>query len=430
MIGYDQARRLYNGMIDRHPALIVRCAGPDDVVRCVDHARENNVQISVRAGGHGVAGNALIDGGMVIDLTAMREVLIDPVNRTARVGGGARWIDLDPIAQGYDLATTGGRVSSTGIGGFTLGGGAGWLMSCFGLACDNLRSAEIVTSDGELRTVSDDNDPDLMWALRGGGGNYGAVTSLELDLHPIDMTLSGLLQWPHRMAPEVLRTFHDLAQVAPDELGLVFACITDRGGRAAVTVTVCWTGDVREGERLLAPLRSLGPPAIDEVRRMRYEHVQTMLDHTGVWGSRNYWKSGYIPDLTGEAMDNIIRNTDLMPSPLSAIHLWAHHGAANRVSEEATAFPNRGFPYNLHIIGAWTDPRSDAGGIAWTKEFYNDMGPFFSGRSYVNFDDLVETSRVETAYGPNYDRLKVVKGKHDPDNMFRSNQNISPRSSG
>lgn len=430
MLGYDQARRLYNGMIDKRPAVIVRCASPEDVVRCVTYAKENDVELSVRAGGHGVAGNALNEGGIVADLTSMREVRIDAEKSTALVGGGARWMDLDPMAQCHGLATTGGRVSSTGIAGFTLGGGAGWLMSRYGLACDNLRSAEIVTAEGDLILVSDDDEPELMWALRGGGGNFGAVTSLELDLHPIDVTLGGLLQWPRTAAAEVLRAFRDLALEAPDELGLVFACITDRAGRPAVTVTVCWTGDIKEGERTLAPLRSFGPPQIDTIDRMRYEHVQTMLDHTGVWGSRNHWKSGYIPVLTDAAMDTILRNTELMPSPLSAIHLWAHHGAANRVPEGATAFPNRSFPFNLHIIGAWTDPLSDAGGVAWSRAFYQEMSPHFSGRSYVNFDDLKEQSRVESAYGPNYHRLGAVKGRYDPDNMFRSNQNIRPQRSG
>lgn len=426
MLGYEQARRLYNGMIDRRPAIIVRCTGPEDVIRCIDHARENQVQLSVRAGGHGVAGNALNDGGIVADLTSMRDVRIDPGRSRAVVGGGTRWMDLDPAAQGHGLATTGGRVSSTGIAGFTLGGGAGWLMSRFGLACDNLRSCEIVTADGDLMMVSDDDEPDLMWALRGGGGNFGVVTSLELDLHPIGDTLSGLLQWPRSMAPEVLRAFRDLAMDAPDELGLVFACITDRSGRPGVTVTVCWTGDIDEGERILAPLRSLGPPVVDDVRTMRYEYVQTMLDYTGVWGSRNYWKSGYIPELSEVAMDTIIRNTDLMPSPLSAIHLWAHHGMANRVPENATAFPNRSYPFNLHIIGAWTDPLSDADGVAWSKRFFEEMRPHFSDRSYVNFDDLKEQSRVVNAYGGNYRRLAEVKARYDPNNMFSFNQNIRP----
>jgi FAD/FMN-containing dehydrogenase len=266
-----------------------------------------------------------------------------------------------------------------------------------------------------------------MWALRGGGGNFGAVTAMELDLHPIGVTLSGLLQWPRERAPEVLRTFNDLALEAPDELGLVFACVTDQGGRPAVTVTVCWTGDLVEGEKILHSLRTLGPPAVDNVRGMRYEHVQTMLDHTGVWGSRNYWKAGYIPELTEEAMDLIVQSTERMPSPLAAIHLWAHHGAANRVPEDATAFPNRSFPYNLHIIGAWNDPWSDAEGTAWTRDFYERMRPHFSQRSYVNFDDLKESSRVENAYGPNYGKLAEIKERYDPDNMFRSNQNIRPR---
>jgi len=425
--GYEEARQLYNGMIDRRPATIVRCAGPDDVVRCVDHARENNILISVRAGGHGVAGNALNDGGLVIDLTAMRGVLIDPFGRTAWVGGGTRWMDLDPVAQKYDLATTGGRVSSTGIAGFTLGGGAGWLMSRFGLACDNLRSAELITAQGELISANSKDTPDLLWALRGGGGNFGVVTALELDLHPVGTTLSGLLQWPRSKALRVLQAFRALALEAPDELGLVFACVTDSRGIPAVTVTVCWTGEISEGEKILAPLRSMESPTVDTVGRMRYDQVQTMLDYTGVWGSRNYWRSGYIPELTDEAMDTILANTALMPSSLAAIHLWAHHGAANRYSEDATAFPNRRYPFNLHIIGAWTDPLVDAEGVAWTKRFYEDMRPHFLDRSYVNFDNLKEGSRVEGAYGPNYQRLVEIKTRYDPENLFRSNQNIRPR---
>lgn len=425
--GYDDARKLYNGMIDRRPGVIARCVDRDDVVRCVNYAREADLSLSVRAGGHGVAGNALNDGGVVIDLTRMRQISIDPDERVAKVGAGSRWMDLDPVAIEHGLATTGGRVSSTGIAGFTLGGGAGWLMGTHGLACDKLRAAEVVTAEGEVLKANRDGNQDLWWALRGGGGNFGVVTSFELDLHPIDVTLAGLLQWPRSMAMSVLHVFRNLALEAPDELGLVFACVTDRTGKPAVTVTVCWTGDLAEGRDVLATLRALGPPTIDRVKEMRYDQVQSMLDYTAVWGSRNYWKSGYLLNLHDEAMEDILEHTELMPSALSAIHLWAHHGAANRVSEEATAFPNRGFPFNLHIIGAWTDPRSDAEGIAWARGFWEALRPHFAERAYVNFDDLKEVSRVESAYAQNFPRLVDIKTRYDPTNLFRSNQNIQPR---
>ncbi|MBI0584162.1 MAG: FAD-binding oxidoreductase [Methanomassiliicoccus sp.] len=424
---YENARRLYNGMIDRRPALIAQCSDTDDVVHCVNFARENGIPLSVRGGGHGVAGNALNDGGIVIDLSGMREIRIDGPGSRAVIGPGARWMDLDPVAMRHGLATTGGRVSSTGVAGFTLGGGAGWLMGQFGLACDNLRSAEVVTASGEVVRASDKEEPDLLWALRGGGGNFGAVTSFEMDLHPIGPTLSGLMMWPRSMAPEVLSAFRDVALDAPDELGLVFACVTTIDGSPAVTVTLCWTGDIGEGQKAIAPLRALGRPKTDNVRIMDYDQVQSMLDHTGVWGSRNYWRSGFIPDLSMEAMETILRDTERMPGRLSAIHLWCHHGAANRVPEEATAYPNRSYPFNLHIIGAWEDPATDAEGVGWTKGLWERMRPHFVDRAYVNFDNLGETDRVRSAYGPNLERLSSIKTRYDPDNMFRSNQNIAPR---
>jgi hypothetical protein len=423
---YDEARKLFNGMIDRRPALIAQCQGEDDIIPCVNFARENRMRLSVRGGGHGVAGNALCDDGLVIDLTQMREVRVDPEKRRAVVEPGARWIELDQEAQRYGLATPGGRVSTTGVAGFTLGGGAGWLMGRCGLACDNLVSADVVTAEGNVIKTNEHENPDLLWALRGGGGNFGVVSSFEFSLHPIKVTLSGLLAWPRARALEVMQFFSDLAPQAPDDLGLVFACVTGRDGQPAVTVTTCWIGDIEQGKRLLAPLREFASPSIDTISEMKYDEVQQMLDYTGVWGSRNYWKSGFIPKLTVEAMRTIIAHTEAMPSPLSAIHLWHHHGAANRVPEEGTAFPNRSFPFNLHIIGAWEDPAKDAMGIEWARSLWRDMTPHFADRTYVNFDDLKDSSRIRNAYGPNYGRLVQVKTKYDPTNMFRSNQNIAP----
>lgn len=326
-MGYDDARRLYNGMIDKKPALIAQCIDTADIVRCVNFARENQVQLSVRGGGHGVAGNALCDDGLVIDLSRMRGVKVDPEKMRAMVEPGARWIELDQEAQRYGLATPGGRVSTTGVAGFSLGGGAGWLMGRCGLACDNLVSAEVVTAAGDVVKASEHENNDLLWALRGGGGNFGVVSSFEFALHPIRATFSGLLSWPRAKALEVMQSFHDLALQAPDDLGLVFACVTGWDDRPAVTVTTCWIGEVEEGKRLLAPLREFASPNIDTISEMRYDQVQQMLDYTGVWGSRNYWKSGFIPELTVEAMRAIIAHTEAMPSRLSAIHLWHHHGS-------------------------------------------------------------------------------------------------------
>jgi FAD/FMN-containing dehydrogenase len=424
--GYDDARKLYNGIIDKRPALIARCLSVDDIVHCVNFAREHDIELSVRGGGHGVAGKALCDNGLVIDLSRMRGVKIDPGSKRALVEPGARWKELDSEAQRYGLATTGGRVSSTGVAGFTLGGGAGWLMGRFGLACDNLVSADVVTAEGEVVRASDQENTDLLWALRGGGGNFGVVSSFEFSLHPIEMTLSGLLAWPRTKAVEVLNFFREFALRAPDDLGLVFACVTGQDGLPAVTVTTCWIGDMEEGKRILKPLRDLASPSIDTITEMRYDQVQQMLEYTGVWGSRNHWKSGFIPELTAASMRTILDHTEDMPSRLSAIHLWHHHGAANRVAEDETAFPNRSYPFNIHIIGAWEDPGEDAAGVQWARGFWQDMTPHFANRAYVNFDDLKDPKRIRSAYGPNYERLVRVKTKFDPTNMFRSNQNIQP----
>ncbi len=424
--GYDDARKLFNGLIDKRPALIAKCTSVGDIVQCVNFARENRMQLAVRGGGHGVAGKALCDDGLVIDLSLMRGVRVDPEQLRAVVEPGARWQELDLAAQRFGLATTGGRVSTTGIAGFTLGGGAGWLMGRCGLACDNLVSADVVTAEGEVVRASHHENPDLFWALRGGGGNFGVVSSFEYSLYPVKTTLSGLLAWPRTKALEVMRFFGDFALRAPDDLGLVFACVTGRDGRPAVTVTTCWIGEIEEGMRVLAPIRAFASPSVDTIAEMPYDKVQMMLDYTGVWGSRNYWKSGFIPELTVEAMRTIIDHTENMPSRLSAIHLWLHHGAANRVAEDETAFPNRSFPFNLHIIGAWEDPDMDADGIEWARSLWGDMMPHFADRAYVNFDDLKDSGRIRAAYGPNYGRLVRVKTKYDPSNLFRSNQNIMP----
>jgi FAD/FMN-containing dehydrogenase len=413
-------------MVQKHPALIARCQGVDDIVKCVNFARYHGIPLSIRGGGHGVAGKALCDDGIVNDLSLMRAVKVDSEARRAVAEPGARWKEFDQETDRFGLATTGGRVSSTGIAGFTLGGGAGWLMGRCGLACDNLLTAEMVTSEGEVLKATEKENSDLLWALRGGGGNFGVVSSFEYSLHPINTTLSGLLLWPRAKAREVLSFFRDYALEAPDDLGLVFACVTGLDGQPAVTVTACWIGEIEDGRRVLAPLRAFASPSIDTIAEMRYAQVQQMLDYTSIWGSRNYWKSGFIPELTDEAMEAIIDHTEQMPSRLAAIHLWVHHGAANRLAEDATAFPNRSYPFNLHIIGAWEDPQMDNDGTQWVRGFWKDMTSHFADRAYVNFDDLKESSRVRSAYGPNYERLVSIKTRYDPTNMFNSNQNIAP----
>jgi FAD/FMN-containing dehydrogenase len=423
--GFDDARRVWNGMIDRTPALIARCAGVADVVAAVNFAREQQLLVAVRGGGHNVSGNAVCDRGLVIDLSRMRGIRVDPARRTARVEGGATWGDLDREAQAFGLATTGGIISTTGVGGLTLGGGVGWLVRKHGLACDNLLSVDVVTADGRLVTASDAEHADLFWGIRGGGGNFGVVTSLEFRLHPVGPVLGGMVLHPREAAPAVLRFYREFTQRAPEELTTYCGLLTAPDGVPVVALIACYSGSPEEGERVLRPLREFGSPVADLIGPMPYRQMQGLLDAGFPKGLRNYWKGNFLRELPDEAIDRIVARAAEMASPLSAVVLEYYGGAASRVDEGATAFPHRRAMYDLVIIAQWADPAEDERHAAWARETAAALEPYASG-VYVNLLGTEGDERVRAAYGANYERLATLKARYDPANLFRMNQNIRP----
>jgi FAD/FMN-containing dehydrogenase len=435
---YDIARAVWNGAIDRHPRLIARCIGTADVVAAVRFAREHDLEIAIRGGGHNVAGTAVCDDGIVIDLSAMRGVRVDPGNRRAWVQGGALWGDVDHETQAYGLATTGGIVSHTGVAGLTLGGGVGWLMRKHGLTIDNLLAADVVTADGELLRASEDEHPDLFWALRGGGGNFGVVTSFEFRLHSVGPTvLAGPIFWDAADTRDVLRFYRDFVRDAPDELGTLVRFGTapplrvipeDLHWRAMVMVGACYAGPIEDGERALRPLRAFRTPLLDLVGRTPYVGFQGALDSTVIHGWNYYWKSTYLPELRDDLIDVLAEHAFSCSSPRSYAALFHLKGAVSRVAEGRTAFGNRQASHAITLDGVWR-PGEDFGDrdTAWAREFFAALGRFREG-VYVNFlggDE--DPDRVREAYGDSvYDRLVDVKTMYDPDNVFHYNQNIRP----
>jgi FAD/FMN-containing dehydrogenase len=429
--GYDGARSVWNGMIDRRPALIARCAGAADVVRCVNLAREHGLLVSVRGGGHNVSGNAVCDDGLMIDLSPMKSIRVDPVRRTVRAEGGVIWGELDRETQAFGLATPGGFVSTTGAAGLTLGGGIAWLMGKYGLACDNLLSVDIVTADGRLLTASTTENEDLFWGVRGGGGNFGVVTSLEFRLHPVGpIVLAGLLIWPVTRAKEVHAAFQELLHSAPDELIALIALLNLPEVGPAVGIGVCYNGPTGEGERVLRHLRQFGPPLADQIAPMPYTQVQGLFDPLYPRGRRNYWKSNFLSFLNDDAVDTMVEHFRKAPSPLSHSFLEGFTGAVRRVEREETAFGQRDSDYNFTLIAMWTDPAEDELHIRWGRDYWRAMQPFSADGVYVNYlGPAAEEGeeRVKAAYGPaKYGRLAALKKKYDPANMFRLNQNIRP----
>jgi FAD/FMN-containing dehydrogenase len=433
---YETARRVWNGMIDRRPALIVRCAGVADVIAAVNFAREHELLVAVRGGGHNVAGNATCDGGLVIDLSPMKGVRVDPAGRTARAEPGVIWSEFDHETQAFGLATTGGLVSTTGIAGFTLGGGIGWLVRKHGLACDNLRSADVVTADGKLITASPIEHADLFWGVRGGGGNFGVVTSFEYQLHAVGpIVLGGAVFHSLDRAREVLSFYRDYAAQAPDELTTLAAIITapplpfipaDLHGKSVIAVAACYAGDPDQGEAALQPLHSFGPPAADVLGPIPYTALQAMFDESAPPGMHNYWKSHYLEALDDGAIDTILRHAGSLPAPFSQIHLHQLQGAAGRIPRDDTAVGHRDAAYALNVIGTWTEPQESGDQIRWVRDFWADMERFSSG-TYVNFLGDEGQDMVRTAYGADtYARLAALKQKYDPTNFFRLNQNIKP----
>ena len=424
--GYDEARKVWNGMVDRSPALIARCNSTADVAAAVNFAREHGLLVAVRGGGHNAGGLGSCDDGLVIDLSGMRGVTVDAAQRIARVQGGARWSDVDATTHALGLATTGGLISTTGVGGLTLGGGLGWLMRSYGLASDNVVGMELVTADSEIRHASATENPDLFWALRGGGGNFGVVTAFEFRLHPVRTMYAGMLIYPFSRAREVLRRYRDVASTAPDELTLFAALMTSPDGVPITAILVGYNGAAAAGEAAVRPLRDLEPVA-DHVTEMPYPALQSMLDDGFPSGLQVYWRSNFLSGLPDEAIDLLCDRFVTVTSPLSSLLIEQFGGAVSRVGAAESAFPHRQAPFNLAVIARWAGPPAAAPHSTWARGVSEVMTPFTSGGVYVNYLGTEGAERIRAAYGPaTYERLVAVKRKYDPMNVFRMNQNISP----
>jgi FAD/FMN-containing dehydrogenase len=436
---YDEARQVRNGLIDRHPALIARCSGTADVVVAVNFAREHDLLLSIRGGSHNVSGAAVNDGGIVVDLSAMRGVRIDPEARTVRAQGGATWGDVDRETQLCGLATPGGVVSSTGVGGLTLHGGWGWLRRKHGYCVDNLLSTDIVTADGQVRIASETENADLFWAIRGAGSNFGVVTSFEFRLHEVGPLVAFAAPiYALEDAERVVPAWRDFMNAAPDEVssqlflwGVPAAegFPADLHDKAIVAPAAMYTGPAEEGERVLRPLRELATPLLDLSATMPYTVLQGAFDALFPKGRLYYWKSLYLNDFKGQTMEETIRYARERPTPMSLIGLWhLGGGAASRVGAQATAFGRRDAPYLLSFDTTWTDPADTERCIGWTRAAWDDMRRFGPGGLYLNFAGFGEEKEdlVRAAYGANYDRLVELKTRYDPGNLFRMNQNIRP----
>lgn len=432
---YDEARRVHNGLIDRRPALIARCTGTADVIAAVAFARDQGVPLSVRGGGHNVAGNAICDGGVVIDLSLMRGVHVDPRARIAHVQGGATWGDLDRETQVFGLATPGGVVSTTGIGGLTLHGGMGHLRRKHGLSLDNLLAIDIVTADGELRHASAEDEPDLFWAVRGAGSNFGVVTSFTFRMHPVGPTVM-LCAPMYALAdgPAVLRQWRDYIATTPDEFTplAVFWSVPEGFppelvGRPIVILAGVFAGPVEEGERIAQPLRELATPLLDLSGPMPFAAVQSAFDPFFSKGLLQYWKSTYVDTLGDELLDALCALAAARPSPQSTMDIWPQGGAVGRVGAEATAFGPRP-PFMVAFESTWTNPVDNEANIAWARDAWASMRRFASRGIYLNFPGFGEEREelVRSAYGPNYARLRALKARYDPTNLFRANLNIPP----
>jgi len=432
--GYGEARTVFNAMIEKYPSYVVRPTGAADVIAAVDFAREHDLPLSVKGGGHNFAGTAVCDDGLTIDCSAMDSVRVDPDARTARVGPGATWGDVDHEAGAFGLATTGGLVSTTGVAGLTLGGGQGYLARKHGLTIDNLRSLDLVTAEGELVRASEGENPDLFWAVRGGGGNFGVVTSFEFDLHPVGPeVLGGPIFHPYEDAREALEFYRAFTADAPDELACYALVVRvppeapfpeAYRGEPSVALTVCYVGPTDEAEDALEPLRAFGDPILDAVQPMPYPVLQQSFDDGSPEGHRWYTKAHYLADLPDGAIETILEFTDPFPGPLTQVALEPMGGAIARVDPTATAFPHRNAAYSLGIWPGWADPGNDEEMIEWARAFHEAMAPYATGGVYANYLDRDEDDRVEAAYGENYERLADIKAEWDPENLFWMNQNV------
>ena len=435
---YDEARTVWNAMIDRYPRAIVRPRGPADVIAAVNLAREQDLDLSIKGGGHNVAGHSVCDGGLMIDCSPMDWVRVDPAERTARAGAGARWGDLDHETQAFGLATTGGGVSTTGIAGLTLGGGNGFLARKHGLTVDNLRSVDLVTAEGEFVHANAEENSDLFWAVRGGGGNFGVVTAFEYDLHPVGPELlAGRILHPFDDAASVLRHYRDFVTNAPDEVNCLAGIASVPGDSSNfgleprtqfVQLLAVYAGDIQDGKEALRPLRAIGEPLVDGVCCRPYTELQQLLTESAAPGYRNYWKSDYLAWLPDEAIDIVVEHCDPFPSDRSSVFFETMGGAINRIESDATAFAHRDAAFSITAWARWTDPERDDGHRLWAQSLSDEMEPYTTDGVYVNFLSREGDSRIEAAYGDNYDKLASVKAAYDPENMFRMNQNIEPPS--
>lgn len=433
--GYDEARRVYNAMIDKNPRVIVRCANAGDVMATVDFARENDLDLAVRGGSHSVPGFGTCDDGAVADLSAMRGVRVNPVVQTARAEGGATWGDFNAATYPFGLATTGGIISTTGVGGLSLGGGIGYLARGLGLSCDNLISADVVTADGQLLIASEKENEDLFWALRGGGGNVGVVTSFEFGLSPVKDIYGGPIFYELDRAGDVLRFFRDFIVDAPEQFGgfpafqiappLPFIP-EDRHGEPFVAIVACWAGPLEEGERALQPIRDVAPIVAEHVGPMPYPALNSAFDGLVPPGLQHYWKANFNTELTDEAIEGHLKHAPKLPAVNSTVHIYPINGACHRVAPDATAFAYRDATFATVIAGMWPDPAENDANIQWVRDYYQATAPHSEAGGYINFMSDDDQDRIQANYRDNYGRLVDIKRKYDPGNLFHVNQNIKP----
>lgn len=428
---YDRARHVWNGMIDRRPLAIIQCVDENEVAACLDISRILDLPVAVRGGGHSVAGHGVIDGGLVIDLSPMNTITVDPTGGFAEAGGGVLWGAFDAATQSHGLATTGGLISTTGIAGLTLGGGFGWLTRKHGLACDNLLEARVVCVDGQVVRASAEENADLFWALRGGGGNFGVVTRFRFRLHAHGpQVLCGAISFPRQGGGSVLRRYREIMADAPDELAAYATLGVQPGGAPAVTLTVHYAGTAGDGAAWIERLRGCGVAREDTIALRPYTDFQSALDGSQHAGRRVYWKSSYMANLSADAIDTLLDCAETLPASDAIINIERYGGAASRIPSSATAFPHRDGDYLLGVMSIWDDPSADSANIDWVRTSWARMAPFIRKQSYVNFLGDEGGDRVREAYGANYDRLAAIKAIYDPENRLRVNQNIEPMAAG
>lgn len=433
--GYDEARVVYNAMIDRRPRVVVQCTDAGDVMAAVDFARENGLDLAVRGGGHSVPGFGTVDDGVVADLSGMRGVRVDPAARTARAEGGATWGDFNHATGAFGLATTGGIISTTGVGGLTLGGGIGYLTRGHGLSCDNLLSADVVTADGRMVRASEADNQDLFWAIRGGGGNFGVVTSFEFRLHPVATIYGGVRFFELDQVANVLGFYREFIADAPPELGAFPAfqiapplpfIPEDRHGDTFIAMVACWSGAPEKGERALEPIRKVAPIVAEFVDTMPYAAINSLFDALVPPGLQHYWKANFVTELTDKAIQAHVEHGPRVPAVNSTVHIYPINGASHDVAPDATAFAYRDANFATVIAGMWPDPADNEANIGWVRSYYDATAPESEEGGYINFMSGDDQERIRANYRGNYDRLVDVKRKYDPDNLFHLNQNIRP----